>query len=165
MAVGYTLNLGQDRESSQLGKGMQIHGRCSTIRAYLIALCLAMETLGEQREIQEGATKIIIYFQSTRFHRYIINTLRLDTMKYEDELTQDLEDRLGALLNTFQKHQVQICLRHVSIQNQLVQEAQEKAKAGGKTFGSAWEKTRMDRDICFAIGGEETFKPGIERLK
>eukprot|EP00960_Hanusia_phi_P062342 765116-Hanusia_phi.AAC.11 len=64
--------------------------------------------------------------------------------QYKDELTQDLEDRLRALLSTFQRHQVQICLRHVSIQNQLVQDAQEKARSGGTTFGSAWERTRMD---------------------
>eukprot|EP00960_Hanusia_phi_P063778 765570-Hanusia_phi.AAC.1 len=165
MAVGYTLNLGQDKEPSQLGKGMQIHGRCSMIRAYLIALCLALETLREQREMHEGITKINIYFQSTRFHRYIINTLRLDTIEYEDELTQDLENQLRALLGTFQRQQVQICLRHVSIQNQLVQDAQILARSGSTTFGSAWERMKIDRDMCFAIGGEGTSKPGIERLK
>mmetsp|Transcript_21381 Transcript_21381/g.48338 ORF Transcript_21381/g.48338 Transcript_21381/m.48338 type:complete len:119 (+) Transcript_21381:2231-2587(+) len=104
MAVGTVVTT-----DSRQSKSMQVHGRCSIIRANIIALCLLLQQLVEQKQVLNRGTTIIVYFQTTRVQRYLNNTLRLDTMRYEDELSQDMAERVQALL--------------MGIQNQLLQEA------------------------------------------
>eukprot|EP00960_Hanusia_phi_P060880 764658-Hanusia_phi.AAC.3 len=66
-------------------------------------------------------------------------------MRYEDELSQDMAERVQALLKSIQ--------------------GQGAARQARHSFSAEWERALLDRDICFAIANDTTFKPGIDRLK
>jgi len=162
MAVGfvYTAQQGTIRESGS----MQVHGRCSIIRAYMIAICQLMQSIQNQSELRHY-DHIQISYHCTRLHRYLSDNLRLDVMQYEDELMQDLYERMQALFLQFQRQNTQISLQQATKQQGLIQEVIERTKEARHAFRPEWERTKLDRDISFAIEEEDTFRPGLDRLK
>ena len=161
MRIGYVL---QQQEMTS-GGGMKINGKCSIIRANTIAIGLLLQhVLEEGIQIKRG-NQIKIMYESTRFHRFITNTLRIDTMQYEDELLEDLHDRLLTCMKKLEGRGIQISLQFAKESDRHIQEAKEMAKQGKQTFASGWEKAIYDSVMEFTIAGEESPTSGIDRLK
>jgi len=161
MRIGYVL---QQQEMTS-GGGMKINGKCSIIRANTIAIGLLLQhVLEEGIQIKRG-NQITIIYQSTRFHRFTTNTLRMDTMRYEDELLEDLYDRLLTCTKKLEGRGIQIRLQLAKESDRHIQEAKEMAKQGKQTFASGWEKAIYDSAMEFIIAGEENPTSGMDRLK
>jgi len=161
MRIGYVL---QQQEMTS-GGGIKVNGKCSIIRANMIALGLLLQhVLEEGIQIKKG-NQVTIMYQSTRFHRYITNTLRMDTMQYEDELLEDLHDRLYTCKKKLEGRGIKIRLQLAKESHRHIQEAKEMAKQGKQTFASGWEKAIYDNTMEFIIAGEENPTSGIDRLK
>ena len=144
---------------------MKINGKCSVIRANAIAICLLLQhVLDEGIQVQRG-DQIKIIFQSTRFHRFITNTLRMDTMQYEDELLEDLHDRLLTCKRKLDGKGIKVGLQIAQGNHRIIQEAKEMTKQSKHTFASGWEKAFVDNAIEFSIAGEESHTAGMDRLK